>query len=233
MPLTPERLVLYLGLLLLAILAAGAAIIVLRAGLPYPYPTGPAFFIRLFDLDAERNLPTWFSSNLLLINAALLGLCGATYTTGRLSWWSLAAIFLLLSLDESASIHEAAGRFASRSLGIGGGQTQFWVVLALPVIALLGAVYWRFLTRLPARTRRLSILAGAVYISGAVGVEAIGWLQSNTTEASPTVYSWLAFLEEATEMTGQLIFTFTLLDALRRSGVSIRFGPPRDTGSAP
>lgn len=66
---------------------------------------------RLFDLDEENNVPTYFSSLQLLAAAILLGLIACHEAQIRSPWrWHfgvLAVGFVALSLDEMASIHEA------------------------------------------------------------------------------------------------------------------------------
>jgi hypothetical protein len=78
--------------------------------------------VPLLDLNGEHNLPSWYSSTALLISAALLGGVGAaTGETGvARGWRALGALFLCLSLDEAAGIHELTNKPADRDCRAGG-----------------------------------------------------------------------------------------------------------------
>ena len=66
--------------------------------------------IRLFDLDAEENVPTFFSALLLLLAALLLALITvlkrASSDTYSRHWATLSLILLYMSVDEFSGIHE-------------------------------------------------------------------------------------------------------------------------------
>src|SRR6266545_5147574 len=66
--------------------------------------------MKLFDVNSENNVPTWFSSLLLFGDALLAGLVAALVRRagGRDAghWAALAVLLSLLSLDEVASLHE-------------------------------------------------------------------------------------------------------------------------------
>ena len=67
-------------------------------------------YIRIFDVNGEANIPTWFSSLLLVLNSFILAIIairtkaqqGRYYT----QWFVLAVVFLYLSIDEAALLHE-------------------------------------------------------------------------------------------------------------------------------
>ena len=69
-------------------------------------------FIRLFSVDGEGNIPTWYSSVTLLFSSALLAVIAVStkHSGGRYfyHWGALALIFFYLSLDEGVQIHEMA-----------------------------------------------------------------------------------------------------------------------------
>ncbi|MBI4357976.1 MAG: hypothetical protein HY584_01630, partial [Candidatus Omnitrophica bacterium] len=66
---------------------------------------------RLFSLDFENNLPTWFSSFLWLTAALFAYGCAQQILNvrRRLLWNVSALFFIFLSCDEVASIHEHVG----------------------------------------------------------------------------------------------------------------------------
>ena len=67
----------------------------------------------LFDLGKENSIPTAFSIINLLIASVLLYFvyCVSKYRGDRVAfyWLALCILFVLLAIDESASIHERAG----------------------------------------------------------------------------------------------------------------------------
>ena len=103
-----------------------------------------------FHLDREGNVPSWFSSTLLVGAAALMILigAGARHRGERLGrhWIAMGAIFVLLSMDESASFHEMLIHPLRRILDLGGvGVFHFtWVVPAIVALAVIGVIYLPF-----------------------------------------------------------------------------------------
>src|SRR5215207_11522321 len=76
--------------------------------------------LRIFDVGEERSIPTWFESMQFLLCSILLAVIAVAKKQRNdrysLHWSVLSAIFLLLSLDEVASIHEAIGAQSERLL---------------------------------------------------------------------------------------------------------------------
>src|SRR5687768_125896 len=87
-------------------------------------------FIHEFDMDAEGNVPTWFSVALLLANAGVAALvAGVTPAArGRAYWAGIALLMLAASCDESASIHEMTVLPLRRLLRADGWLYYTWVV---------------------------------------------------------------------------------------------------------
>src|SRR5215216_8208718 len=95
--------------------------------------------LRIFDVGEERSIPTWFESIQFLLCSMLLAV--VTVAKKRrsdryiLHWSFLSVIFLVLSLDEVASIHEAIGAQSERLLHnttgfTPGGAIKFFSVVA-------------------------------------------------------------------------------------------------------
>jgi hypothetical protein len=179
------------------------------------------------SLSQEENLPTWLSACLLFSCAAVLALIarderrrGARFVR---HWWALSLIFLYISLDETAMIHESANRWFDLS-----GALYFgWVIPAGIAVVLVGLSYLRFLAALPERTRWGFVRAGAVYVGGALGVElALGWWADHAGDEN-FVYALIDLVEESLEMIGASLFLVSLLEYL--GGVSgelrISFAP--------
>ena len=89
-------------------------------------------YIRLFDLNREENIPTWFSSLLLILNAFILAIIairtkaqqGPYYT----QWFVLAAIFLYLSVDETAQLHEMVVKRVPLAFNLSGYLYFAWII---------------------------------------------------------------------------------------------------------
>ena len=170
-------------------------------------------FLIAVDVDAEANIPTWYASATLLSCAMLLGTIAAqTRRRGRDAgyWASLSAVFVFLSVDETAQLHEHLGRL--QSVWHTHGILYFaWVIPGTIVVSLLGLAYLRFVLRLPAATRRRFIWAGLVYVGGALGVEAISGWRAERMGMNNMTHSLIATVEEDMEMAGVAMFTVALL----------------------
>lgn len=167
---------------------------------------------QLFDLDADQNVPTWYSSSMLLICALLLaGAAVANRGIHRLYWSGLAIGFLYLSADEASSIHEKVRPVLGGWLHTGDFTDYVWVVLYGPIVLVLALAYLRFLRDLPVDTRRLFLAAGSLYVGGALGMEVVGGLYATFFGSSNLTYTLLTHIEELLEMLGVIIFVYSLL----------------------
>ena len=206
------------GLLLVIFLLvlAGIASNVLRFTFGYRSALG---FINLFDLDHEANIPTWFSSLLLYSISILLVLITMLVTTsrgrGRWHWAALALIFVMLSLDEAVSIHERTIVPIRNTFGLSGALYFAWVVPAAILLLVFALSYLPFVLALPRRSRWRFVLAGTVYVSGALGVEMIGGAYASAHGQNNHVYALITSGEETLEMIGLAIFIYALADYIR------------------
>ncbi len=170
---------------------------------------------REFDLESESNVTTWFSSAMLLFCALLLSAIGRAKRRagdGLAGYWLLlAVVFLLASIDETAMLHEATMRPLTERLHPSGVFFYAWVVLGLPFVIVFGIVNLRFLKRLPRRTRLEFIVAGAVYLGGALGLEMVEGVIATRIGAGSFVMFAARWLEEVMEMCGVLLFLGALL----------------------
>lgn len=195
---------------------------------------------RLFSLDSEGNLPTWFSGTLLLAAAALLAVIALrdlrTRAPGGRWWAGLAVLFLWIAIDESAAVHELSIRPLRDRLGTAGeGALRFtWVLPAGALLAVLAAAYARFLLRLPRPTRVGIVVAAAVYVGGGLGVELWGASWSGERGIRSFEYACIVAAEEGLEMAGCILLLRTLLRHLAAASahVEVVFGgddpPPGD-----
>ncbi|HEY9657253.1 MAG TPA: hypothetical protein V6C65_02230 [Allocoleopsis sp.] len=178
------------------------------------YPPG----YRLINLDAERNLPTWYSSCLLLLCAGLLAIIAhikhKNFAPYRYHWSFLSIIFLGLSLDETAAIHDVAVKPLRATFNLTGILYYSWVIPGIVVVALLGLAYLKFLTSLPKPIQRLFVLSAFIYVLGALGMEMIAGIITETMGAESLLYRVEAITEEFLELAGINLFIYTLLTYL-------------------
>lgn len=170
----------------------------------------------LFSLDNERNIPALFSTALLLV-ASLLLLAIMLHERNHgardvARWAILAAGFLLMAIDESLSFHERLIEPTRQLLGPGKlGIFYFaWVIPGLALVLVLGVFFLPFLLRLPAATRFTFILAAALYLGGAIGMELVDG-RYRELHGTEIVYHLLVAVEEGLEMAGAILFIYGLL----------------------
>lgn len=215
----------------------------------------------LADMDLEANLPTIYNVLLFFVGAVLFLLMGRT-EQGRIrqAWNVMTGVFIFLAFDEGAQIHEKfmlvtwhmldGMRQADGTLGI---LYYAWFIPYLAVVLFMGLLLLPWFVQLDRRLRIGFHISGAIYLSGAVVMEAYSGklAESMLAFALPGEhYPWmpcflypteqcilytqpayvLAYtLEETLEMTGLIICIGFLLDGLERRGVRLRV----DFGSNP
>lgn len=187
-------------------------------------------FIDLFSVNAEKTIPTWFATMLLFcatIPLAFITLVKMrSEAAHRFYWLGLTLVFFYLSMDEGAMIHELFSDPMQERFNTSGYLTFGWLVIFVPLLLLFVLAYLRFLWRLPARTRNLFILAGALYVGGAVVVEAISanrWAAGNGVTFS---YLAIATVEEFMEMIGVITFIYALTDYIVQQQYTAVISPP-------
>jgi len=208
--LIPRRLTTF-GLLLLAGLALVAGLEVLYAWGASSAMTGMTTDGRVaaFDLDGEGSLAVWFSSSVLSL-AALVAVI--VYTVRRHKtddyqgyyrvWLWAAMCWLLMSIDETSSLHEGFKEMMAQVTGVRPGLdgSIWWVV---PYFFLLGAVGSRLL--LDMRHCRLSstaLVAAAVCYAVAV-VTQLQWVLAESGARGVMV-------EEGAEMVGNVLLLLAM-----------------------
>jgi len=182
----------------------------------------------LFDVGEEANIPTWYASILLAGAGALFAAIGRLQPSGARPatpwWYALAVIFILLSIDEAAMLHERiatplGGALRNRD-GLGGLFSIRWTVVYAPLVVLFALVFLRFLLQLPWRTRVLLTLAGFLFACGALGIEMIEGVythrQGRDLQMGNAVQFMLTLMQETLEMLGSVMLIYALLDYLGR-----------------
>jgi hypothetical protein len=95
-----------------------------------------------------------------------------------------------------------------------------WLLAGVFFAVIVFLAFWRFLQHLPAATRARSLIAGGLYIAGAIGVEAVGSIYSNHHGSETLTYEMLVALEEGLEMGGVLMFFNTLMLYAAREAIT-------------
>lgn len=212
------------------VVLAGVAVEVLKPIYDLPIRSG---VVPLLSLSYEQNLPSFYSAALLLGCALLLALIasGAGKNGERFvaAWWVLSAGFLYIAIDEVLSFHEEL----SKLMALDGALHFSWVVPAAILVVVLGVAYVPFLRHLPRSMRIRFLIAGAVYVGGAVGMELpLGyWTVHHGTRNLG--YGLIDAAEEALEMLGLNLFLLALLDHLAQKGWAVRFVSGKALAPAP
>jgi hypothetical protein len=200
----------------------------------------PTFLTPLLNLDGESNLPTWYSSVQWFCVAGLLAISSIrnfSFSQKR-SWLLLAlpVVFLGLSLDEVAMIHERIGGWSDGFLPGGSRantlfiKTGIWMfLLGVPFAAFVAGLMISIRTyfrRTPGALVKLC-LGLAVTLVGAVGIET---LSNFTTRGS--AYAMLQVLtEEVCELLGSTIILWGSYELLAEHRFEIKIDRVEIDGS--
>lgn len=175
-------------------------------------------FSPLFDLNLEGNVPTLFSSLILLFSSIILTTIALlTKRDNRryfLHWFGLAIVFFFLFIDESVALHEMLTNPLRLAFNTSELFYYAWIIPYGILLLLFVIGYYRFIFHLPAQTRFFFIVAGITYITGAIGFEMLGGYYHELYDKETMTYAILVLFEESLEMTGIVIFIYSLLSYL-------------------
>lgn len=184
--------------------------------------------VEAFHFDQEGNIPTIFSFLLLLGSAVILWLISHSHRLKGESWipWKgLAIIFIYLAVDEAIQIHEMFNELTSRFSGTLASGIKFpWVIPYSILVVIFGLVYLPFLMRLPKYFRKMFVLSGLVFVTGAIGFELLGGKRIDVA-GEDFVYGTIMTLEETLEMTGVGLFIYTLLSYMASKKFQVKLVP--------
>ena len=214
------------AILILVIGDLGAKLMKDLAGRDYVYGLVPSF-----QVGGEANIPTWYSSIALAVAAGLLAISAVLVRRSGGPYWrhwaALGVIFLMLSMDEVAQLHELTVRPVTAIL-----KNQFlwyisWVVPAGVLLVVFGIAYWRFFLALPGPTRRGFAVAFMVYVGGALGMELATAAFGRMWEER--FHFLFNLTEETMEMAGVVILILTVTGFIERGfgSVTIRLQDAR------
>jgi len=170
-------------------------------------------FIRVFDLNTEKNIPTLYSSTALMVSSLLLmsiAFSRKHIKSTYIMWLVLGVIFAFLSIDEIFSIHERLGTLLRDELETSGVLFFAWIIpYSIGLLAFVMA-YSKFLLELPKDTMVLFIVSGATFVSGAIGFEMLGGRQAELHGITNIRYAIYYTCEESLEMAAIALFIYTL-----------------------
>ncbi len=174
------------------------------------------FFHYAFNFNTEKNAPTYFSVILLFLSSQTF-LIIAIFTPANTSayikyyWWQMSLIFLLLSMDEMVRLHENLEYITRRFLDveIDGFFAFAWVVPMIGILVVFGLYSIKFLMYIPKYLSKGCIIAGILYVTGAVGFEMItAKLYSANNNVENAYYYMAMCTEESLEMIGIIVLLY-------------------------
>lgn len=175
---------------------------------------------RLFSPDGEGNVLSWLSATLFaLLALGFILLAALTRGARRRAFVVFAIVAGAMSLDEAAQIHEYFYLIAIR-LNLSSPLTWAWLMIGIPVAIGVGVVVLIAARNVPSMLRRRLIVAGALFLSGALGVEFIGGLERRLTYTTNTLLAdsiniALIGVEEGLEFAGVIVACAAVVTSLR------------------
>ena len=178
-------------------------------------------WLDVVNMDRELNLPTLFSTLLLMMSAVLLQrLSTIEWNDNAADWTLLSRIFVFLTLDEALQIHEILILPGLRHQ-IHPALASTWVIPYGLIALVLLWRFRRFLTALPAKTSARFLRAGSIYLTGAIGMEMVGSfaVRSGLIRLHSFWYGAITGIEESLELFGLILFLHALMqELLMRNG---------------
>ncbi len=167
---------------------------------------------RFFHLNWEISFASYFSASLLAMAGFFLLYIARNASGFRRQWHVLSFIFMFLSLDEALAFHEELVKPLRVIVGEYPWAYHAWIIVAIPLLIILAIYFFRFMKSLPSLTIRQMVLAGLIYLSGAVGMEILSGYYEFTEGPSESYFlDLLILVEEVLEMTGVILFINALI----------------------
>ena len=179
-----------------------------------------------FDLDAESNIPAWFSSiQLCMIGILLLFSAGNTLSSDRPSSWFLYVLalgFIFLSADEAAGIHEILSvmlkkrEIFPRFAGNHGIWIPLYVTAGVSFLLVTRKQLASLWTKYP-RAAAVGTAGMAIFLLGGVGLEILSY-EFLRDGSHQVLFNLEVALEEWMEMCGAslILYGVALFESLRQ-----------------
>lgn len=200
----------------------------------FPHLPAVGWLHHAFDLNEEANLPTFFSTGLLLMSGCLsLLIARAGHFSGvpasqTGAWRLLGWILVAMAGDELLMFHETLNGFLEGIVSVRG--IYMWLVPGALAVVWFIFFFLRFFRGLPGVVRRHLILSLVLFVSGALGLEVFEGLNLTFAADPGTGTLLLSNSQEALEMLGEAILLKGLLIYIRdfldypRTQLSLLFG---------
>lgn len=222
--------------LLFILISIIVVLLILNVLTVFNYEYG-SYFFKKFNFDKEKNIPSIFSSLLLLMASATLlfiSFKALTFKISNVFWRSLSFIFLFLSFDELLRIHEKIGKFTGNYIKGEGVFYYAWLIPYGVLLLFLIFIYAKPVFALPVKIRINMIISGVLFVGGAVGIEMITglFIEKNELfaleELRSSMFIFLLYsIEETLEMLGVSYFIYTLFSCIelyeKRKQIDVQF----------
>ena len=188
--------------------------------------------VPLLNLSYQTNIPTWYTSILLLGCAGLLG--GVAWIKiGQQApfdrhWAALAAILAYLSINEVVRFHEVMNPALTDTYHLGGLFAVSWVIPFAILVALFCYAYHGFWRALPRRYRLWFGAAGALYVGGAIGSELALSMWYGDHGGDNFVYGLLNLSQASFEMLAATVFLAAILTYVSTEIGQLSIQPPAE-----
>ncbi|WP_264775175.1 hypothetical protein [Deinococcus aetherius] len=195
---------------------------------------GGGWLHHAFDLDAEANIPTFFSTGLLLLGGCLslliarVGARAGSTASSAGSWRLLGFILILMGGDELLMFHETLGSFLDSPFHVAG--VYAWVIPGTLAVLWFVWSFFRFFKSLPSAVRRYLALSFLLFVGGAVGLEYVEAVNRKVMGELGLSGLLLTNSQETLEMLGEIVLVKGLLIYIRdfleypRTQLALLFG---------
>lgn len=174
---------------------------------------------RLFYMDEEANLPTWYSFIALLYSSLLAWLIAHCINKIRApfakTWTLLGCALFFMSMDEFMQIHEAYMRLLRKIDLLNEFGYNAWLVIGIALVAIVAPFMARMWWHLPARFKLVFFCSTLIFFGGSIIVEFIANNYAEKMGESSLGYTLLIHVEEIMEMAGIVILINGLMKYLR------------------
>lgn len=184
--------------------------------------SGRSTVVNLLDSDQKLNFPSAMKI-VLLLSATLLFLLLAITVRDRwhrVRWYGISAVFALLTVDEMTYMHQRLSDALHDFLGTSGPLKFAWVLVYLPLLAVLTVVYLPFWRRLANPLRWQLLVAALGFAGGSGGIE---FFKSELFDDRHWKLSFglVASVSDSLELLGLAVLVTALVATLGRATSSV------------